>query len=80
MAEECRLKAQIERDEDRPRRYRWTIREGDETKSRSAHSYATRREAKVEAENALKRMVTLWRNSQPENKYSAKLPQQPVLG
>ena len=66
MAEEHRFTVQIEPDAERPLRYRWTMLEGDQVKSQSAHSYATRREARIEAENALKRMVTLWQNKHPD--------------
>jgi hypothetical protein len=42
------------------RRYRWTIREDDRVEARSPHSYATAREAEIEAQKAVSRRISLW--------------------
>jgi hypothetical protein len=42
------------------RRFRWTVCEGDQIHLRSPHSYATRRQAEVEADKALLRIVEAW--------------------
>jgi hypothetical protein len=41
-------------------RYRWTIYEGDRPDALSPYSYASEREAKIEAEKAIGRRVALW--------------------
>ena len=42
-------------------RSRWMICEGDQIVIRSPHSYATRREAKAEAQKVMERHVDKWR-------------------
>ena len=42
------------------RRFRWSICEGDQIHMRSPHSYATRREAEMEAGKALLKRASLW--------------------
>jgi hypothetical protein len=41
-------------------RYRWTIYEGHRTDALSPDSYASEREAQIEAEKAIARRVALW--------------------
>jgi hypothetical protein len=52
----------IEADPLRERRYRWMILEGFQIHLRSPKSYATRREAKEEADKAITKFVFNWRN------------------
>jgi hypothetical protein len=42
------------------RRFRWTVCEGDQILLRSPHSYATRREAEIEATQAMNRRAATW--------------------
>ena len=42
------------------RRFRWSICEGDQIHMRSPHSYATRREAEMEAGKALLKRASSW--------------------
>ena len=57
----------IERDLLNEARSRWVICEGDQIIIRSPHSYATRREAQVEAQTALQRHVDRWRDHLARN-------------
>ena len=57
MVEEHQFTVQIISDEERPLRYRWKFCQGDNVYSLSPHSYATRREAKAEADKALKNLL-----------------------
>jgi hypothetical protein len=43
-------------------RYRWTICEGVQIHLRSPQSYATQREAKVDADKAMSKLATHWEN------------------
>ena len=47
----------IEADPLSERRFRWTVREGDQVRLRSPHSYATRREAEADANKAMLRLA-----------------------
>jgi hypothetical protein len=42
------------------RRFRWTVREGEQIHLRSPHSYATRREAEIEGGKAVLRFAKAW--------------------
>lgn len=44
-------------------RFRWTVCEGNQIHLRSPHSYATRREAEQEADNARKKFAGTWRRN-----------------
>lgn len=52
----------IEADPLSEHRFRWTICEGNQIHIRSPHSYATRREANMEAYAAMLRHAATWRN------------------
>ena len=62
MAEIHPFTFKIEADPLRELRYRWTVCEGNQVHLRSPHSYATRREAEIEAAKALSNLVAHWRN------------------
>ena len=51
----------IEADALSKRQFRWTVCEGDQILLRSPHSYATRREAQIEAAQAMNRRAAIWR-------------------
>jgi hypothetical protein len=51
----------IETDPLSKRQFRWTVCEGDQILLRSPHSYATRREAEIEANQAMNRRAAAWR-------------------
>jgi hypothetical protein len=63
MAENHLFTFKIEPDPLGERRFRWTVCEGGQIHLRSPHSYATRREAEVEASKALSRFAKTWPNS-----------------
>jgi hypothetical protein len=64
MAEEAHpFTFRIEADPLRELRYRWTISEGFRIRLRSLQSYATRREAKEDADRAILKFVRHWRNN-----------------
>ena len=44
------------------RRFRWTLWHGGQTILRSPRSYRTRREAEVEANQAMRRRAEIWRS------------------
>jgi hypothetical protein len=61
MAEVHPFTFKIEADPLREMRYRWTVCEGNQIHLRSPNSYATRRDAEIEAAKALSNRVAHWR-------------------
>jgi hypothetical protein len=61
MAEVHPSTFKIEADPLREMRYRWTVCEGNQIHLRSPNSYATRRDAEIEAAQALSNRVAHWR-------------------
>jgi hypothetical protein len=53
----------IEADPLRALRFRWTICEGVQVHARSPHSYATRREAEIEAGKAMANRAANWKKN-----------------
>jgi hypothetical protein len=51
----------IEPDAGRPGRYRWTISEEGRTRDTSLYSFATKREAQVDANKFLENLNATWR-------------------
>lgn len=62
MAEPHPYTFKIEPDPMRELRYRWSVCEGELVHRRSAHSYATRREAEADAVKAVQRQAESWKN------------------
>lgn len=60
MAENHPFTFKIEPDPLGERRFRWTVCEGGQIHLRSPHSYATRREAELEASKAMARFAKTW--------------------
>ena len=60
MAEPAQFTFQILPDLLGVRRFRWTVREGEQIHLRSPHSYATRREAEIEGGKAVLRFAKAW--------------------
>ena len=60
MAEPDRFTFQILPDLSGVRRFRWTVREGEQIHLRSLQSYATRREAEIEGGKAALRVAKAW--------------------
>jgi hypothetical protein len=50
----------IEADPLDDRRFRWSVCEGNQIHIRSPHSYATRREADMEATEVMLRLAAIW--------------------
>jgi len=61
MAENHRFTITVEPDLSRGHRFRWTIHENGQVRNRSPVSYATRREALVDATKALDKQIANWR-------------------
>jgi hypothetical protein len=55
--------ARIEADPLDECRFRWTVCEGNQIHIRSPHSYATRREANMGANEAMLRLAATWRRN-----------------
>jgi hypothetical protein len=62
VAEDPHFTINVEADPLREGRYRWTICEGVQIHLRSPQSYATRREAKEDAEKAMSKFTAHWQN------------------
>ena len=65
MAKAHPFTIKIEPDPLSARRFRWTVCEGSQIHIRSPHSYATRREAEDEANNALLKLAETWPRTPP---------------
>jgi hypothetical protein len=61
MAETLRLKIDIAKDADRPGRYRWRIFQDLKLRDQSLHSFATKREAKIDADKFVARLNDIWK-------------------
>jgi hypothetical protein len=59
--------ARVEPDPLVERRFRWVVVEGDQIHMRSPQSYATQREAELEADKALQRRVEGWSDPRTHN-------------
>jgi hypothetical protein len=61
MVEDHQLSIAIERDPERPERYRWALLRAGVARARSVETYATRREAEAEAAIVLTKQIAAWR-------------------